>query len=291
MQSKILFLTSIACIISTANANPAKLEARQDCGSNYSKCSPSGATTTNIPAVGGALSGLYVDVLDSINGVKFSKRGAQELAGPLGKRASSATVCCADGTTCLTLANIDAPFCYDHFTTNFYLSDGSYGTLSSGNYTSSDNTNANLLTGNYTSPNGQPGNIYSAASAPNTATLTVPTPYTSSGIGSAIPASQLGGEATYTTTIPGTTIQPSTVAAQTVTATSVVGDSTVVVATTEAASTIPGTTIAPTTETFTKAVAATVAPKKGAANNVSPKDITVTGAAGFAFILFTSFGL
>ena len=131
MQSKILILTSIACIISTANANPAKLGARQDCGSNYSKCSPSGATTTNIPAVGGALSGLYVDVLDSVNGVKFSKRGAQELAGPLGKRASSATVCCtycpshrycvkqkliaplgADGTTCLTLANIDAPFCY-----------------------------------------------------------------------------------------------------------------------------------------------------------------------------------
>lgn len=94
MQSTTLLLAFVACITSTANANPAKLGARQNCGSSYSKCSPSGATSTNIPAVGSALSGLYVDVLDSINGVKFSKRGALDLAGALGIRSSPATVCC-----------------------------------------------------------------------------------------------------------------------------------------------------------------------------------------------------
>ncbi|KAA6410196.1 MAG: hypothetical protein FRX48_05617 [Lasallia pustulata] len=282
MRPTMPLLALVACIASTANADPAQLEARQNCGSNYSKCSPSGATSTNIPAVGGDLSGLYVDVLDSINGVKFSKRGALDLASPLGIRSSSATVCCAAGTTCLTLANINAPFCYDHFTTNFYLSDGSYGTLTTGAYTASDSTTINLLTGNYTLPNGQPGNIYSAASAPNTATLSLPTLYTSAGVGSAIPASELGGIATYTTTIPGTTVEPTTLPAQTVTVvTTQAGGSTAVVGmTTVGPTTLPGTTLPAVTETYTKAVAATGAAKKGEAGGWGRGRVLLGGRGG-----------
>lgn len=128
-----------------------------------------------------------------------------------------------------------------------------------GNYTASDGV-ANLLTGDYTLTDGTDGNIYgspSSPSKPDTATLTVPTQYTASGVGSAIPASALGEWSTYTTTFPGTTVAPSTVPAQTVPP-SVVSGSTLEPETTKPASTIPGTTVAPKTSTMsTKVPAAT----------------------------------
>lgn len=57
-----------------------------------------------------------------------------------------------------------------------------------------------LISGDYIVPNGQIGNIYSSAVSdkPNTATLTISIQDTSSGVGSAIPASQLGSSASYT---------------------------------------------------------------------------------------------
>lgn len=56
-----------------------------------------------------------------------------------------------------------------------------------------------LISGDYIVPNGQTGNIYSSAESdkPSTATLDIPTQDTSSGVGSAIPASQLGSSASY----------------------------------------------------------------------------------------------
>ena len=104
---------------------------------------------------------------------------------------------------------------------------------------------------------GSSGNIYSsqgASAKPNTATLTVPTQYTASGVGSAIPVSQLGEWTTYTTTIPGTTVPPSTIPAHALPASTASGG-TVEPATTEPASTIAGTTIAPQTSTVTTHVA------------------------------------
>jgi hypothetical protein len=58
-----------------------------------------------------------------------------------------------------------------------------------------------LISGDYLVPNGQTGNIYSSGESdkPNTATLTIPMQDTSSGVGSAIPASQLGSSASYAT--------------------------------------------------------------------------------------------
>lgn len=86
-------------------------------------------------------------------------------------------------------------------------------------------------------------------------------------------------------------MSPSTVPAQTVTVTTSVGGSTVVVATTQPASTIPGTTVPPVTETYTKAVAATGGAKKGAADNVFPRDAAVVAVVGFGFVLLAVLGV
>lgn len=82
----------------------------------------------------------------------------------------------------------------DRFTTNYFFADGSYGSITTGNYTTPAGDHANLITGDYECANGQSGNIYQGQTIvePNTTTLTVPTPWTSSGVGSAIPASAVG---------------------------------------------------------------------------------------------------
>jgi hypothetical protein len=113
------------------------------------------------------------------------------------------------------------------------------------------------LVGNYTLSNGQSGSIYGTSSPPDTATLALPTPYTSSGIGSAIPASALGDEATYTTTIPGTTVEGKTLAPVTTSPVVITGNpgTTINTVTTIPATTIPGTTIPPKTLTITTHIA------------------------------------
>ncbi|MCJ1227957.1 hypothetical protein MMC12_004616 [Toensbergia leucococca] len=274
--------------------SPSRLVPRQSCSDNYSKCSPSGATTTVAPPVGPALSSMYVDLLDSINPAKTRKRDARHGLDVLDIRSSSADVCCADGTQCLLLDNLNLPFCYDNYTTNYFLPDGSSGNIVAGSYTSNDST-ANLLSGDYTLANGTAGNIYgsdSSPSKPNTATLTLPTVYTSAGVGSAIPLSALGEIATFTTTIPGTTVQPTTVPAQTISTSVVSSGSTVVSEITEAATTVPGTTVAAKTSVITTKVAAASTASTKAANVGAPMDAApVAGIAGLGFLLFAIFAL
>ena len=83
--------------VSATHVNRKIIAARQNCGSNYSKCSPPGATNTGVPAIGDELSSLYVNVLDSINGVKFNDKRAvdhmKHVEAMLVVR-SSAQVCC-----------------------------------------------------------------------------------------------------------------------------------------------------------------------------------------------------
>ena len=86
----------------------------------------------------------------------------------------------------------------------------------------------------------------------------MPTQYTATGVGSAIPVSELGEWITYTTTIPGTTRPPTTVAAH-VLAASMVSGTTIQPATTVPAETFAGTTAAPKTNTFTSRIASTTA--------------------------------
>jgi hypothetical protein len=118
----------------------------------------------------------------------------------------------------------------------------------------------NLLSGNYTRPDDSSGNIYSddEAAKPNTATMgsLMPTPWTSTGVGSAIPASALGGIATWTTVIEGTTVEASVASG----------------------STVPGTTVAPVTTTvtgFEETAAST-----GTAKSTSSKGAAASGGHG-----------
>ncbi|KAI9737426.1 MAG: hypothetical protein M1834_009580 [Cirrosporium novae-zelandiae] len=265
------------------------LAKRGSCEAGYTKCSPSGAITTTAPDIGVDLSWMYNELVYSIQGVKKRSDLGWEL---LDSRANvdQPSVCCVDDTDCLLLSRIDMPFCYDKFTTNYYLADGSYGSIITGNYNVTDGSVANLITGNYTLENGDTGNIYSdnVAQMPDTSTMAMPTPWTSSGVGSAIPVTALGAEITYTTTIPGTTIKASTASKQTIPA-SVVSGSTVIPASTKPASTIPGTTISPITTVVTTTRSA-AAMGTNAANSFSSDPILLDLRA-LIVMAFAIFGI
>lgn len=183
------------------------------CDDGFVICAPPGATSGTTPQIGDAdFQNLFTDIVQS--SLPASKRS---LAGR-----ATASLCCNALLSCLTITALGLPMCYDKFTTNFFLPDGSYGTVVGGSYTSSSGATANLETGDYTLANGQTGNIYAndPAAKPNTATLPMPSQFTASGVGSAVPISSLGSPITltYTTTLPGsvvpaTTISPSTVSA------------------------------------------------------------------------------
>ena len=116
----------------------------------------------------------------------------------------------ADSSTCSMIRSFRIAFCWvcnrihpksvltekDRFTTSYFLPDGSYGSASNGSYTTVEGDTANLITGEYHMRDGTVGNIYneSPADKPESDELPLPTPFTSSGVGSAIPASQLGAQ-------------------------------------------------------------------------------------------------
>ena len=105
------------------------LEKRQDCAASYTQCTPSGASSTSVPDISSGLSSLYVDLLDSINGITARKREAVEDIDRLLAPRSSSGLCCMhaglmgssacangyigeDGTACLLLQGYKIPFCY-----------------------------------------------------------------------------------------------------------------------------------------------------------------------------------
>ncbi|KAH6643770.1 hypothetical protein C7974DRAFT_5180 [Boeremia exigua] len=241
MSLKYLAL-ALAATAAAAPGSPFEaLEAQASNDNPCEPCQPSGATGTNPPAVGSDLSSLYTDVLNSVNGISFSKRG-------LAARASTSGFCCVASLNCINVQSLNIPMCYDKFTTNFKFPDGSFGSLTTGDY-SSNGQSINLLSGDYSG-----GNIYSAApqDKPNTSTLSVPPQYTGTGVGGAIPASELGSVIVYTTTVPGTTFTAPTTVPGTIRAATVNG---VEVSTSIAPQTITeATTIAPQTNTVTTQV-------------------------------------
>ncbi|KAJ4338951.1 hypothetical protein N0V87_003638 [Didymella glomerata] len=253
------FTLALAATAAAAPGSPFQaLEAQASSDNPCEPCQPSGATGMDPPAVGSDLSSLYVNVLDSVKGISFSKRDGMTV------RASSG-FCCVASLNCVNVQSLNIPMCYDKFTTNFKFPDGSYGSLTTGEY-NSNNQQINLLTGNYSG-----GNIYSAApqDKPNTSTLSVPAQYTGTGVGAAIPASELGSVVVYTTTIPGTTFTAPTTVPGTVRAATVNG---VTVSTSIAPQTITqATTVAPQTTVVTTQVpeASASASSKGGAGAVS----------------------
>lgn len=152
-------------------------------------CSPEGATGTTSPSFGPDLKNLYIDVLASVDGIHFRKRNSD---GTLAPRVDG--FCCHESLDCVNIQNLNVPMCYDKFTTNYQLPDGAYGSLTTGDFTSGA-SKANLLTGEYTEDGGESGNIYAddPAAKPNTATMSIPPQFTATGVGSAIPASEIGG--------------------------------------------------------------------------------------------------
>lgn len=173
-------------ILAAAFASPLDKAAREACN----PCNPSGATGSNPPSVGSDLKSLYTDVLESVKDIHFDKRWAD----PVELRADG--FCCAETLDCVNVHNLNIPMCYDKFTTNFAFPDGSYGSLTTGDYTQGE-SEANLFTGQYTK-NGSEGNIYSddPSAKPNTATLSIPPQWTDAGAGSAIPPTAIAGSAT-----------------------------------------------------------------------------------------------
>ncbi|KAK0101844.1 hypothetical protein ONS95_001342 [Cadophora gregata] len=262
-------------------------KASRDCAEGYSLCSPPGATSTTTPQIlTPEFQTLFINIIQSSLPSNNNKRTNHDISSSSQPSSSSPSLCCNVLLSCLLMSTTHIPFCYDRFTTNYFLPDGSYGTVATGTYTSpNNNSTANLQTGEYTLSNGQTGNIYSysypysseeededGSSKPNLATLPpLPTPFTGTGVGSAIPASSLGREITimYVTTIPGATRDGSTVlpwstfslVRETILLPTVVEGSTIAVTEIETrtvlvvvqGSTVAGTTFAETVRTVTTA--------------------------------------
>jgi hypothetical protein len=173
-------LLSFALLATAVYATPLDLTARNDC----KPCAPEGATGSDPPEIGGDLSSLYVDILASVKDIHFKKREMDSVI------ARTDSFCCA--LECVNLQNLNIPMCYDKFTTNYAFPDGSFGSLTTGDYTQ-DGTVVNLINGTYKKSDGGAGDVYSTnpAEKPNTATLSIPPQWKSAGVGSAIPASEL----------------------------------------------------------------------------------------------------
>ncbi|KIY03438.1 uncharacterized protein Z520_00129 [Fonsecaea multimorphosa CBS 102226] len=179
----------------------ADLNPRQSCGSGYDLCSPGGASTRDVPEIGPGLARLYLNLIQTVDPQPAPVHvmpSDSEIAPAHRARQTPGSLCCAETTQCLLVLSYNVPVCWDKFTTNYYLPDGSYGSITSGNYTTPNGDWANLITGNYRLANGQTGNIYQGDTLeePNTSTLLMPTPWTSKGVGSAIPASEVGAQPT-----------------------------------------------------------------------------------------------
>lgn len=70
----------------------------EECENNFSLCSPTGASSLDTPAVGSELSSLYLDLVDSIQGIRKHKRAVdldnQILGHKLQPRGSKIGLCC-----------------------------------------------------------------------------------------------------------------------------------------------------------------------------------------------------
>jgi len=173
------------------------LDAPTACGTGYDICAPSGASY-----IIQDWTHLYENLVSSVNSVPHFRRETDSTIS-VSQEDTVISLCCVDGMQCLALMSSNVPFCWDRFTTNVYLPGGWYGSIATGNFTSPSGSILNLISGDYI--NGS-GNIYSTDmnARPNTVTMHLPSPWTSKGIGSAIPASILGTSATYTAIIPPT---------------------------------------------------------------------------------------
>ncbi|ERF74529.1 hypothetical protein EPUS_08940 [Endocarpon pusillum Z07020] len=202
--TRLLVLTVVLLLTKTTAVG---IVQREPCPENYKPCSLPGVSKSSVPVVDNSLSGLYVDLVSSVKPQPVIRDlGANQVHHQA--RDMSVSICCAEGIECRQLNVWDLPFCWDRFTTNFFLPDGSYGNLFTGYYNSASGAIANLVSGDIALPNGRTANIYSDApqARPVTSLLAVPTPWTSKGLGTAIPNSELGAAPSYAATPAETTL-------------------------------------------------------------------------------------
>ncbi|KAM5472268.1 hypothetical protein MauCBS54593_002859 [Microsporum audouinii] len=265
------------------------------CNRGYEPCEAKGAGSGSPPAIGPDMVGFYADVVNSANGAGSKKRSPDEIHDVVARDdGGQSKLCCefsacvsvicyllqlyktdpgqgmepSTGIRCLLLRGVKISFCWDRFTTNYYFADGSYGSVTTGEYHLANGDSVNLIMGNYTRSGGETGNLYGDGTpSPNLSTLPIPTQFTSKGVGTAIPGSELGGAATYTvsegTTRPPTTIPATTIAASTDSA------GVVVPGTTVQATVVPGTTVGPATVTVTAPGKNPTAPPNAGSQTVS----------------------
>jgi hypothetical protein len=89
------------------------------CQDGFTLCTPPGATSDITPQIGSPeFLGLFVDIV--LSSLPASKRSSSP---------GTASLCCTSSLSCLCMVNLDIPFCFDRFTTDYYLPDGSYGTV------------------------------------------------------------------------------------------------------------------------------------------------------------------
>ena len=272
-----LKLLSLAlAVVATASSFEPMAKATDD--DPCEPCQPQGASSLSPPSVGTDLSSLYANILTSVKDINFGKRSVHAR--------QSEGFCCRKSLDCVNVQNINVPICYDKFTTNFLFPDNSYGQVSSGEY-HSGGVDVNLISGDYTK-DGQSANIYSnnESAKPNTATMSIPAQYTGTGVGAAIPITELGSIIVYTTTIPAVTYTAPTIVAETVEVATVSG---LEISTTKSAMTITqATTMAAQTSVVTQTNTAAVASSSAA----SPPASSSTGAAGQVAVDTTrSFGI
>jgi hypothetical protein len=118
IKMRLLFLRII--VLATTTFVYASHKIRDSCDKGLTPCTPEGATSENTPEIGTPdFESLYMDIIASrLPGI--SKRSPNSDTAPL---------CCQESASCLLMANLKLPFCYDPFTTNYYLADNSFGTI------------------------------------------------------------------------------------------------------------------------------------------------------------------
>lgn len=315
MKAAFLLAGCASALVQRALSNPLvenALVARDDddrdsCGPNLEVCSPSGASTDKLPALGPDLSGLYLSLLDAVKGINFKRDSDHHMNRPR----DTPSFCCATGTSCLLLSAYDIPFCYDKFTTNFIFPDGSSGTIHTGAFSSASGGTADLLNGTYTTGDDtQAGDLYAspnAADKPDTATLSIPPQYTATGVGSAIPLTALGVITTVVVTAvttevstvsesvvvvpastrPESTVLGTTIAGETTRADSVVPATTISARTTTVAAHETRVTVSSSSTSVASAAAASASATGGAAVAVGGggSGVVMGGALGAAVLL------
>ena len=91
-------------LLLTVCAEASMIGKRQNCADHFTKCSPPGAAATSVPQIGNDLSPFYVDLLDSVSGITFKRRGIQPDLDELFSRDSVADVCCTPSPSLCTLS-------------------------------------------------------------------------------------------------------------------------------------------------------------------------------------------